>query len=99
MIAQMVGYMEGHWVVFISTPMRLRFYENDELKTFILKYYNTLWNEKKITSYKLKVFALQVGLTWVEAHGQCEIYGGYLAEATTEGEHEFLKSITVLLEV
>ena len=44
-------------------------------------------------------FHLQNGNTWVEAQGQCEFLGGYLAEATTEEEHEFLKSITVVLEV
>jgi len=38
------------------------------------------------------------GLSWIEAQGQCEIEGGYLAEVKTEEEHEFLKSTTAFVE-
>lgn len=38
-------------------------------------------------------------MSWIEAQGECEILGGFLAEVKTEGEHEFLKGVTGLLEV
>ena len=40
----------------------------------------------------IKVYLLQAGLSWIEAQGECELLGGYLAEVKTEGEHEFLKN-------
>ena len=45
------------------------------------------------------VFLSQNGLSWIEAQGQCEILGGFLAELKTEEEHEFLKSIVTSYEV
>ena len=47
----------------------------------------------------LIVFLSQNGLSWIEAQGQCEILGGFLAELKTEEEHEFLKSIVTSYEV
>ena len=44
-------------------------------------------------------FFYQNGLSWIEAQGQCEILGGFLAEIKTEEEHEFLKSIVTSYEV
>ena len=38
-------------------------------------------------------------MSWIEAQGECEILGGFLAEVKTEGEQEFLKGLTGLLEV
>ena len=44
-------------------------------------------------------FPFQVGMTWIEAQGQCEILGGYLAAPNTEEKHKYLESMTVKFEV
>ena len=45
------------------------------------------------------MFYLQADLSWVDAQGECELLGGFLAEVKTQEEHDFLKSETKLLEV
>ena len=52
-----------------------------------------------ILNILIREFISQSGLSWIEAQGECEILGGFLAEVKTEGEHEFLKGVTGLLEV
>merc|ERR1712110_1265259 len=34
----------------------------------------------------------KAGLSWIDAQGECEILGGFLAEVKTQEEHAFLKS-------
>ena len=49
--------------------------------------------------YSIKIPYLQVNLSWVGAQGECENLGGFLAEAKTWEENQFLQSEAVFIEV
>ena len=45
------------------------------------------------------MFTFQVNLSWVDAQGECEDLGGFLAELKNEEEHQFLRSLAIFIEV